>query len=398
MAYFEFRTNASYVQGPGALCELKKYAFHLGSRFLIATACGPVLDEVLTKVKKSFDNSMESNINPLNRRAGLSTMLAKSYDAMNKKVEYKITDCDGWQVTVENIEKLTEAAKEFEADVIIGIGGGKVLDLVRGVYHKIGRPIQVVLCPTATATNAAGSVLTVLYNDEGDSLGVWYMPYHPALVLTDTEVTIKSPPITLAAGMGDCMGTYYEGIQAIKESNGEGSIVASAWAANEAVKNTFYTYGPQAMLSAKTGAASLAYDSVVNQIVHTGGPQSLCVAVHYPHIIDDVLIKFPQCKFMLHGLLVGYGVVPYLLWNNNPLEEIYEYIDFATEVGIPLTFEELGITKKEIDEKLMEYCEITSKGPTAMMSTAAGKLTGKILHDSIILAEAFVNDYRSKCC
>jgi len=394
MAYFEFRTTQSYVQGPGILRELKKYVFHMGSKFLIATACGPIMDEVNAKVKQSFENPMADNVDMRNRRAFHSLALAKAYDAMNKEVEYKMVDCDGWQVTMENIEKLTAIAKEYGADAIIGIGGGKVLDLVRGVFHKIGRPIHVALCPTAAATNAAGSTLTVLYTEAGDSIGVLSMPYHVSLVLTDTELTIKSPPITLAAGMGDCMGTYYEGLQEIKERGLEANIVTAAYAANENVKETFYKYGYQAMLSAKTGAQSYAYDCVVNQIVHTSGPMSTCVGVHYPHIIDDVLIKFPQCKFMHHGLLVGAGVVPYLIWANKPYEEIYEYIDFATEVGIPLTWEELGITKEEAYEKLPEYCDITANGPTVAMSSAAGKLTGKELYDSMVLAEAVIRDYR----
>lgn len=396
MAYFEFRTNANYVQGWGALLELKKYSFHLGSRFLIAVACGPVKDEVLGKVKKSFDNSMESNVNPTNRRAGMSMLLAKQYDAMNKDVEYMITDVDGWQVTVENIEKLTAIAKEFGADCVIGIGGGKALDLVRGVYHKIGRHIEVVLCPTIVATNAPASTISVLYDDDGDTVGALFMPYHPALVLVDTEITIKAPPITLAAGMADMLGTYYEGIQTIKDTKGENDIVAAAWAASDCVKETIFDMGTKAMLSLETGVLTNAYDSILNLIAHTSGPLSLCVQVHYPHIIDDVLIKFPQCKYKLHGLLVGYGVLSYLVWANYPDEDVYDYIDFATEIGIPLTFRELGLTEEDIKDKLLEYCEITSKGTNAQLSSIRDTINGKMLYDSMILAEAVVNKYRGE--
>ncbi|MBQ1374954.1 MAG: hypothetical protein IIY69_01605, partial [Clostridia bacterium] len=112
MAYFEYRTNASYVQGEGALLELKKYAFHLGSRFLIAMACGPVKEQVLAKVKKSFDEPMLNNVNKKNLRAGMSAYLASQYDAMDKKVEYAIIDIDGQQVTEANIEMLTGAARK----------------------------------------------------------------------------------------------------------------------------------------------------------------------------------------------------------------------------------------------------------------------------------------------
>ncbi|MBQ1436147.1 MAG: iron-containing alcohol dehydrogenase [Clostridia bacterium] len=396
MAYFEYRTNASYVQGEGALLELKKYAFHLGSRFLIAMACGPVKEQVLAKVKKSFDEPMLNNVNKKNLRAGMSAYLASQYDAMDKKVEYAIIDIDGQQVTEANIEMLTGAARKFNADCIIGIGGGKALDMVRGVYHRLGRPIKVVLCPTIVATNAPASTITVLYNDEDKTVGAWFMPYHPELVLVDTEQTIQAPPITLAAAMGDMVGTTYEGLQTIKDRNTENQIVTPAWALSQCVFDTFYQYGAKAMLSAKTHVQSIAYDSVINLIAHTSGPLSIAVNVHYPHLVDDVIIQFPQCTRKLHGLLVGAGVVPYLIWANAESEEINRYIDFATEVGIPLTFKELEITEDDVKNDLMKYCEIAAHGANAQLTTIKDILTGKMLYDSMIMAEAYINDYRAK--
>ncbi|MBR2742015.1 MAG: iron-containing alcohol dehydrogenase [Clostridia bacterium] len=400
MAYFEYRTNASYVQGEGALLELKKYAFHLGSRFLIATACGPVKDQVIAKVKKSFDEPMVNNVNKKNLRAYMSMLLAQKYDAIEKetgkKAEYTIVDIDGQQVTEENIESLTGLARKFNADCIIGIGGGKALDMVRGVYHRLGRPIKVVLCPTIVATNAPASTITVLYNNENKTVGAWFMPYHPELVLVDTEQTIQAPPITLAAAMGDMIGTAYEGIQTIKDKNTENEIVTPAWALSQCVFDTFYKYGAKAMLSAKTHVQSNAYDSVLNLIAHTSGPLSIAVNVHYPHLVDDVIIQFPQCTTKLHGLLVGAGVVPYLMWANADEEEINQYIDFATEVGIPITFKELELTEDDIKNDLMKNCEIAAHGPNAGLTTLRDTLTGKTLYDSMIMAEAYINDYRAK--
>jgi hypothetical protein len=89
MAYFEFKTNPLYVQGPDALLELKRYCYHLGERFLIVTGCGPITQEVVKKVKQSFDNSMESNVQKDNLRYVVSLIQHKNYDKENKNITSK---------------------------------------------------------------------------------------------------------------------------------------------------------------------------------------------------------------------------------------------------------------------------------------------------------------------
>jgi len=85
MAFFEYKTNPMYVQGPNALLELKRYTYHLGSRFLIITGCGPITDVVVGKVKQSFDNPMSDNLQTSNLRYIPAKMQAEAYDKAKKK-------------------------------------------------------------------------------------------------------------------------------------------------------------------------------------------------------------------------------------------------------------------------------------------------------------------------
>lgn len=388
MAYFEFKTNPLYVQGPDAILELKGYSYHLGERFLIVTGCGPITQDVVTKVKQSFDNSMESNLQKDNLRYAVSLVQAQKYDKENKKITYNIVDYEGKQVTVENIAKLTEFAKNMNADVIIGIGGGKVLDLVRGVHHYIG--CKVVLCPTSAASNAPASTLTVLYNDNDEATGILRMDYHPSLVLTDINLIINAPPITVTAGIGDCMGTYFESVTTVKDLNRRNKIVDPAWHALQSVKQVFYDNGYQAVLAAKSKVPSLAYETVISQIVHISGPNYVTIAVHFSHVVNEALLHFKQCKKLLHGILVGYGVIPFLVRENYPMEEFYEYIDFCISIGLPVTFEELGI-KDESKEELMKAAQHAAMGAAAKMASSV--ITAEDLYGSMLLAENLVNDY-----
>jgi glycerol dehydrogenase len=75
---------------------------------------------------------------------------------------------------------------------------------------------------------------------------------------------------------------------------------------------------------------------------------------------------------------------------NYPLEELYEYIDFCVSIGIPVTFEELGI-KNEPVEELIKAAQLAASGPTVAITTA--KLTKEDLYKSMLVAESLVTEY-----
>ena len=55
---------------------------------------------------------------------------------------------------------------------------------------------------------------------------------------------------------------------------------------------------------------------------------------------------------MYHGEKVAFGVLTQLVLENVPAEDLESIIGFCIEVGLPVTFAELGITDPT-DEKLM---------------------------------------------
>ena len=67
----------------------------------------------------------------------------------------------------EKIEELKNSVKETSCDVIVGVGGGRIMDLVKATAFELGVPI--VAIPTQAATCAAYSPLSVLYTPEGHS-------------------------------------------------------------------------------------------------------------------------------------------------------------------------------------------------------------------------------------
>ena len=106
------------------------------------------------------------------------------------------------------IERGKAAARQSDARIIIGAGGGKVLDTARAVASDLNLPV--VNCPTVASSDAPCSALSVVYTDEGVFQEYRIYRRNPDLVLVDTEVIARSPARLLVAGMGDALATWFE--------------------------------------------------------------------------------------------------------------------------------------------------------------------------------------------
>jgi len=89
--------------------------------------------------------------------------------------------------------------------VIVGAGGGKVLDAARAAAMQVQRPF--VSCPPIAFTDAPCSAISVVFSDDGVVVEILVHPVNPALVLVDSRVIAEAPARLLVAGMGDALST-----------------------------------------------------------------------------------------------------------------------------------------------------------------------------------------------
>jgi len=346
---YDFCGTAWYRMAPGALYDLKQVTFGFGRRYLIVTGCGVVTEEAVARIKASFDEPAASHArtftNPVGKRGGVYNTLPKT-DIDAEKLEYRFLDREGVQVTLENARQLRDEILAYGADVVVAVGGGKVLDLVRAASHFIDsyfRP-RIVLCPTLLASNAPATSLCVIYNADGCGMeDLWAMQIMPDAVLVDTEFIIQAPVRAFVAGIGDQLGTYYEGIHALEQDYKNWDTVdRMSRCYLETNGQIVLEFAREAVESVKRKEITHAFEHVVNCVSFETGPLGQMCNGYLAHIMDEMLLEFAPCRKLFHGERVAYGALAELS-NLGRQAELEPLAALYRDIGLPCTLDDLGI-------------------------------------------------------
>ena len=107
-----------------------------------------------------------------------------------------------------SLKRLKETVKESEADLIIGVGGGKALDTAKLLAYQCDLPI--VAIPTSGATCAGWTALSNVYSEAGAFQYDVTLNRCPDLLILDYGLVRTAPQRTLVAGIGDAIAKWYE--------------------------------------------------------------------------------------------------------------------------------------------------------------------------------------------
>jgi glycerol dehydrogenase len=255
------------------------------------------------------------------------------------------------------IERLLAISEEANADVIIGIGGGKTLDTAKaiGFYRKI----PVVVVPTIASTDAPTSALAVVYTPEGEFSEYLMIPTNPNMVVMDTKIIAGAPARLLISGMGDALSTYFEarscGISGAKTMAG-GAPTLAAQALAKLCYETVIANGLKAKIAVENGLSSQAVENIIEANTYLSGIGFESSGLAAAHAIHNGLTKLEECHHLFHGEKVAFGTLVHLVLENAPMEEINTVLEFCHSVGLPTNLHAMGV--KEIDRaKLLEVAE-----------------------------------------
>jgi glycerol dehydrogenase len=309
-------------------------------------------------------------------------------------IVYHVHDFSG-ECSASEIERIDKAVRETSARVIIGAGGGKVLDAARAAAADCNLPV--VNCPTVASSDAPCSALSVIYTDDGSFEQYRIYRKNPDLVLVDTQVIAKSPPRLLVAGMGDALATWFEAKTCvdgnIKNMRG-GSSTQTALALAELCYRTLLNDGADALRAVQIQAVTPSLERLVeaNTLLSGLGFESSGLAA--AHAIHNGLTAVPPTHAFLHGEKVAFGVLVQLMLEGKPRSMVDQVLGFSAEVGLPMTLAEVGLG--EITSEMLQQIATrgTAKGET--IHNEPFEVRPELVSDAIRAADATGRAWRQK--
>lgn len=305
-----------YIQGPDVIKETAKYIAHLGS--IIFFIGGPTaLSIIRDKVSASLDE---------------------------RSLRYHFEEFFG-ECTRLSATGLSGKAKEFGAQVIVGVGGGRAIDTAKAVSHELGSAL--VIIPTVASNDAPCSALSVQYDEKHMLDRFLILRRSPDVVLADSKIIAESPTRYFVAGMGDALATWFEAFTCTKSSakNLPGGMATSA-ALNLAklCYDSLMKYGVSAKLAVDQNAVTPAVEMVIEANILLSGLGFESAGLAAAHGIHEGIHALEGAEKALHGELVAFGTIAQLVMENYPKEEIDRVIDFCNAVGLPVTLKQLGVS------------------------------------------------------
>lgn len=349
------REPLKYVQGRDALLKFQEEMGYMGHRWLFVCS-NSGYKACHDKIEKSFGDSDD----------------------------YRRYEIFGGISSKGEIAKMEEIVKDDKIDVVVAAGGGSAVDTAKAIAYYTGK--HIVIIPTVAATDAPCTGLSVIYNDDHSFDKYLFYPSNPDAVMVDTAVIANAPVKFLIAGMGDALGTYFEGRASIRTESAslEGTgITRAGQALAKLCYETLRDYGKQAIEACKVHVVTPALENIVEANVYlsgVGADNVNCAAAHsFYNGVTSLGIKHAD-----HGCCVALGTLVQLVLEGVPKEEFEEVQNFCLEVGLPVTLEEIGVTTVEQVETIAENACV----PGETIHNLAGDVQPVELRDAILQTDA----------
>lgn len=308
-----FGGSGRYVQGPGAIDDIGAHVAVFGTTALV------LIDEF---------------VHPILGPRLLSSLAAASVATTMHGLAV--------EVTVDEIAAAAELAPD-NCDVVIGVGGGKTIDVSKGVARELGLPVVTV--PTIASNDSPASRAIAIYDANHRLSEVPLLDRNPVLVVVDTAVIAAAPSRFLAAGIGDAIAKHAE-VSACRAVNGStmqgtpGLRIASVIAAG--CYAVLREHAVAAVAAVEAGTRNAALEETVEAVVLMSGLAFENGGLSIAHALTRGLMATSGADRRLHGEHVAYGLLVQLALEGESDDVLVDMATFLRSLGLPRSLAELG--------------------------------------------------------
>jgi len=290
------------------------------------------------KFLKSLKNTKEvSIVSGNNVKKIVQKKINRSLSASKIKKTWYLADNNN----LKTIYKIEKKIRQSKNDLIVGIGGGRSVDIAKMIGFDIGKPF--VSVPTSASHDGIASPFVSIKGEKPHSM----VATAPLGVFVDVDIIKKAPKKLLASGCGDLVAkiTAVRDWELGRDKTGEYYGRYSADLASMSAKFLINN-------SARFSKEGLDVREIVEALISTGvaaciaGSSRPCSGAE--HLFSHALDKL-EPGVGLHGEKCGIGAIMIAKLQGQDWKTIAKTL---RSVGAPTTAKEIGLKSKTIAKAL----------------------------------------------
>lgn len=358
-----FGSVRRYIQGPGEIKNLQGYIAEFG-KSCYALITDPVFEALQAELQDG-------------KGYGLNVF------------------CDRFsgEVTEKALVERTERARSVNAECVVGVGGGKTVDIAKVVAAELHVPL--ILVPSIVSTDAPVASMTAVFEEDGTQKRIIRFPDFPDMVVVDTGMIVKAPARFFSAGLGDALATCYEAKASAASDNpnfvGAGyRKTLAGMAICEACEKTVWEKGVSALRAVEKHLCTPDVEDIVEANTLLSGLGFINVGLCGAHATNTGLTVLKETAGTLHGELVAFGIIVQFVIEQRSRKELDELLSLLEDLNLPTTLAQLGI--KEMTEEMLE--RVTEKAAAGFWTRYPAVVTKRMIGDAILMADELGKNHR----
>lgn len=236
-----------------------------------------------------------------------------------------------------------ERIKSFDADVLIAVGGGKLVDTAKLVAYQ--RNVPLIVIPTLASNCAAFTPLSVVYREDGSYDRYDLFRVVIERVIVDSRVVARSPYEYFRAGVIDTVAKFYEARYLSGESSDDAGVSTGLALAEQCGRLVELDLS-KAAFESYSQDVRFAVDHVLAIGGAVGGFGDAGTRVAVGHAVHNALSRFESTHRFLHGDKVGFGLIVQERLRRSADAPYLEA--WLKRFGAPTTLETLGFRTSDL--------------------------------------------------